>query len=48
MFAAILSMVAPKLLNRFIVCMGREETWKKNLETNLLSRFEFSQENLIQ
>ena len=48
MLAAILSMLAPKLLNRFIVCMGREETWKENLETNLLSSLEFSKENLIQ
>ena len=46
MFAAILSMVAPKLLNRFTVCMGREET--HFLERNLLNSFDFSQENLIQ
>ena len=45
-FAAILSMVAPKLLNRFNVCMGREET--HFLERNLLNSFDFSQENLIQ
>ena len=45
MFAAILSMVAPKLLNRFNVCMGREETHV--LESNLLNSFDFSQENLI-
>ena len=46
MFAAILSMVAPNGLNRFNVCMGREETYF--LERNLFNSFDFSQENLVQ
>ena len=44
--AAILSMAAPKLLNRFNVCMGREESHV--LESNLLNSLDFSQDNLIQ
>ena len=44
--AATLSMSAPQLLNRFSVCMGREESLV--LERNLFNSSDISRENLIQ
>ena len=46
LIGATLSMIAPQFLNRYTVCMGREEN--VFLERNILNSLDLSPANIIQ